>query len=86
MAGGDSIRAMNLAGPVTVGANKVKNETSNSSNANTPVAAIAPESRMGGGNTYIYMDPITGTALVKVKDQSSGVNQDGSPIINPGKK
>ena len=85
MAGGDSIRAMNLAGPVTVGANKVKNETSNSSNMNAPVAAIASENKMGRGNTYIYMDPITGTAVVKVTDQSSGVNQDSSPIINPGK-
>jgi len=85
MAGGDSIRAMNLAGPVTVGSNKVKNETSNSSNTNAPVAAIAPESRMGGGNTYIYMDPITGTAVVKVTDQSSGVTQDRSPIINGGR-
>jgi hypothetical protein len=72
---------------VTVSEKVAKGTVNNTSTPNNQMEpAIAPENRMRSGNTYIYMDPITGTAVVKVTDQSSGVNSDGSPIINPGKK
>ena len=74
-------------GAVTVSEKVAKGTVNNTSTSNNQMgSAIAPENRMRSGNTYIYIDPITGTGLVKVHDQSSGVNSDGSPIIYPGKK
>lgn len=72
---------------VSVSEKVAKGTVNNTSTSNNQMgSAIAPENRMRSGNTYIYIDPITGTGLVKVHDQSSGVNSDGSPIIYPGKK
>jgi hypothetical protein len=81
MAGGDSIRAMNLAGPVTVGANKVKNETGMSSQSSAPMSAppaIAPENKM---NILVQNDMMTGKSVVTFLNTDPGTRFDKSNII-----
>ena len=81
MAGGDSIRAMNLAGPVTVGANKVKNETGMSSQSAAPMSAppaIAPENKM---NILVQNDMMRGTSVVTFLNTDAGTRIDKSNII-----
>jgi hypothetical protein len=81
MAGGDSIRAMNLAGPVTVGSNKVKNETGMSSQSAAPMAAppaIAPENKM---NILVQNDMMTGKSVVTFLNTDPGTRFDKSNII-----
>ena len=81
MAGGDSIRAMNLAGPVTVGANKVKNETGMSSQSSVPMSAppaIAPENKM---NILVQNDMMSGKSVVTFLNTDAGTRIDKSNII-----
>jgi len=81
MAGGDSIRAMNLAGPVTVGSNKVKNETGMSSQSAAPMSAppaIAPENKM---NILVQNDMMTGKSVVTFLNTDPGTRFDKSNII-----
>jgi hypothetical protein len=81
MAGGDSIRAMNLSGPVTVGANKVKNETGMSSQSAAPMSAppaIAPENKM---NILVQNDMMTGKSVVTFLNTDPGTRFDKSNII-----
>jgi len=82
--GGDSIRAMNLAGPVSnIGDNMAKSQSR--SNMSTPSNQMSTgNQRDRGGDTYVsvYVDPITGNKVVKTVSNDPGNKIDYSPVAN----
>ena len=83
-AGGDNIRALNLAAPVTsVGKNRAIGEAQAGANNNITMSSGTQRER--GGNTYISVsvDPITGNKVVKTISSTPGAKTDYSLIANP---
>ena len=82
--GGDSIRAMNLAGPVSnVGETMAKSQSR--SNTSTPSNQMGTgNQRDRGGDTYlsVYVDPITGNKVVKTVSNDPGNKIDYSLVAN----
>ena len=85
--GGDSIRAMNLSGPVSnVGDNMAKSQSR--SNTSTPSNQMGTgNQRDRGGDVYVSMnmDVLTGNKLVKVHANDPGSTIDYSLIANTQK-
>ena len=82
--GGDSIRAMNLSGPVSnVGETMAKSQSR--SNTSTPSNQMGTgNQRDRGGDTYlsVYVDPITGNKVVKTVSNDPGNKIDYSLVAN----
>jgi hypothetical protein len=82
--GGDSIRAMNLAGPVSnVGETMAKSQSR--SNTSTPSNQMGTgNQRDRAGDTYVsvYVDPITGNKVVKTVSNDPGNKIDYSLVAN----